>query len=154
MASKKIVAIVAVVVIVFVALMLIPTNKDVEARYDYEMEITDSFQTSYGYKEMSGAGENFIILTIRIANDSYDDGITTNPYINVWTVVIDGIFYEYSNDTYSYPGYELRKIGVGATLTYHLVFEVPDWATADDIAVEHSWDIGSGPVFELDETLL
>lgn len=156
MASKKVLAIVAAIfVVVIVALLIMPGgDRDSEARYDYHLELADSFETSYGFTEKPGADEIYAILTICIANDSYDKGITTNPLTNVWQLDIGSILYDYSMDSYSYPGYELRTIAVGGTLTYHLVYEIPEGTTLEEIIVKHTWDIGAGPVFEFDDTLI
>lgn len=158
MVSKKTIVVIAVIVVVIAIIAIAASggdDKPADARYDYTLEVTDSFIGDDGEVVTAPSGNDFAILTIAIANDHYDSGITTNDMINRWTVTVDGIEYSSSVWGFDHPLYVLGSITEGSEVTYALVFQVPDGTVAEDVTVGHEWvDFGSGPKFERDDSLL
>lgn len=159
MNAKAIVAIIAVIAIIGVAFVAMGAGNDTtyspDARYNYEIKITDSYADDLGYVDQAGEGKTFVIATVTVANDHYGDGISTNFFILDWVVDMTyGVKYSSSGHTICHPGYQDATIGEGSVLSYVVVFEVPKVTTAGDIAgIEPdylAWDV---PTFERDTSL-
>ncbi len=157
MASKKtiILAVVVVIIIAFVAIAIGSSeDKDPEARYDYTMESIDSYIGIFGNTITPDEGKQFILVTVVIANDSYEDGISTNPYILEWIITANGIEYNYMNMEANYPTEDTVTVKIGGSTEYSNVFEIPAEISIEDISFKLHWDIGTGPEFIQDDTLL
>lgn len=77
---KVAVAIVAVVVIVAVIAAVGSGDDSPEVRYDYEIEVADSFTSSSGYEETPSSGNQYVIFTWTVVNDFYRDVSTRTVY--------------------------------------------------------------------------
>ena len=159
MVSKKAIIGIAVIVVIVVAVIAIAgssSNDDSpEVRYDYDVTVADSFATDYGMIVIPDAGNAFVILDVTIANDSYEDGITTNPLTFMWDVSVNGITYSTDSNMFSHPGYQLIEIGQGATGTCTYVYQVPAGTTADQVTVsyEYAWTLDQ-PRLQHDDSLM
>lgn len=158
MVSKKaIIAIVVVVVVVIIAAVAIgggSDDKPADVRYDYTMELSDGFNEDEILPSHPDEGMQFVILHYTLANDSVEDGISTNPLIFEWTATIDGLTYDLDMmDTAAHPDESTVEIGVGAQATSVVVIEIPDTATLDDITI--SLDVAFADfTYEQDDSLL
>lgn len=160
MVSKKvIIGIVAVLVVVVIAAAVIGGGDDSpEARYNYKVELADSFQwtgeSGTVYNEKPDAGMQYAILTYTVYNDSYSDAISTNSIIWVWKIVADNIEYSDNIDTFSHPGYKLVEVQKGGHATQVLVYQIPASLTESDIKVtqDYTWTFDP-PKLKLDETI-
>lgn len=159
MASKKaiigIIVVVVLAVIIAIALAGSSSEEEAEVRYDYSAEIVDSFQSASGYTYTPSAGMEYVILHVAVANDSYEDGFSTNSLIFVWKATIDGISYDTALDMYSLPNYKLITIEAGGSATFDYLFEVPEGTALEDITFtyEYQWTFDP-PVMEWDDSLL
>lgn len=153
MVSKKviigIIAVVAVVVIVAAAFAG-SSSAPADGRYDYKVELADSFTSSTGYVEHPGAGMQYAILTYKVIND-HASNISTNPLTWDWTLKAKNLSYSMNFDTYSHPGYKLVDVNEGGEATQVIVFEVPQDVTISDISME--WKYFLGPKLERDTSI-
>ena len=134
--AVKILVPVAVIAIVGIAFFSVITSPE-ECRYDYEVELTDSFVGYNGVVEKAGDGKQYAIIHITAANDGVVGGISLNPYTWVWQIVADGIIYTHCLDHYSHPehGESSMAIDMGSTGSYVVVLEVPKTLTMNDMEV-------------------
>lgn len=150
---KVAVAIVAVVVIVAVIAAVGSGDDSPEVRYDYELEVADSFTSSSGYEETPSSGNQYVIVTWTVANDSYGDGFHTNDLFFQAKVVAGGVAYGTSIDMYTHPGYLLGDILEGEKATFVYVYEVPAGIPAEDLDVQVHYADFDPPSMERDMSL-
>lgn len=133
---------VVVIVIVLMAVVTVAASSDddkTEVRYNYKVELADSFVTSSGYTETADAGKQYVIVTWTVANDSYDDGFSTNDLIFVTYVTANGLQYRTTADNYLHPGYKLETITEGHEDTFVCVYEIPSTVQLSDIEVSYDY---------------
>ena len=145
---------IAVILIVTVKVAMDQSDSVVcEGRYNYSSEVSPSFVSASGYTVEADEGEEFLILSIVIANDG-DRVIHTNPLLTVWTVSSGGADYSYSDESYIHPGYRLADVQKGGTATSVLVFEVPRGLEASDFEIHAELKVvGGKAVFVRDPSL-
>ncbi len=129
------------------------TESDVQVRFNYTIELVDSFKDG-SLTEKPSSGNQFAILTFTVANDSYSDGFTTNMLIFDVDLEVGGTTYSTSFYSYMHPGYLLTTIAVGETATFTYVYEVPSGTAVSDIEVvmDYIWTFDP-PVMGLDLSL-
>ena len=161
MVSKKVI-IGAVVVIAIIAIAAVAmgggsSEQKADARYNYSAELVNSFDTnvSTGSVQTAPEGSQYLLVKVKVANDSWSNGVTTNDIIWAWKVTTSsGVSYSSSVVGYLHPAYQLitvEKGGVGTTIH---VFEIPDTLTLSDLTITQTYDdIGSDPKMERDEGL-
>ena len=132
---KVAVAIVAVVVIVAVIAAVGSGDDSPEVRYDYGIEVADSFTSSSGYEETPSSGNQYVIVTWTVANDSYGDGFHTNDLFFQAKVVAGGVAYGTSIDMYTHPGYLLGDILEGERAMFVYVYEVPAGTLCQELSI-------------------
>lgn len=151
MVSKKViiaVAVVAIVVIVAVAAAAGGGSKDPDARYNYDLELSDR---AGGFS--ADAGMQFVIVRFTVANDSDYEVGTRDCLIRV---VYDGIVYDDSDFSgYTMPEYQNVKVTKGASASSVWVYEIPSSATLGDLTtkMDNSYDGFHAIVFEKDGSL-
>ncbi|MDO5854062.1 MAG: hypothetical protein Q4Q62_08555 [Thermoplasmata archaeon] len=157
--QKKTKIIVGAVVVLAVIVLLAAAasgggSSKAEVRYNYSIEVTDSFTTDSGYTASSGTGSDFAIVTWTVANDSYSDGFSTNSLTFDADLTVNGLTYGTSAYMYSHPGYLLATIEQGHSASFVYVYEVPDGTAVSDIEVsfEYTWTFDP-PKMERDESL-
>lgn len=157
MVSKKVIlALVAVVVIIGIAAIAIGgSDKTPDARYNYELSLTDSFTSiSSGSLYEADEGKQYLVVKYMVYNDSYKDGISTNDWIWVWKATAGGLTYSCTLDEALYPGHQTVTVAEGGHGGSVELFEIPDDITLDDITIsqEYTWT-NNPPVFQLDTTI-
>lgn len=131
---------VVVIVIVLIAIVAVASSDDeTEVRYNYKVELADSFVTNSGYTETADAGKQYAIVTWTVANDSYDDGFSTNDLTFVTYVTVNGIQYRTTFENVSHPGYKLETITAGHQDSFVCVYEIPSTAKLSDIEVTYDY---------------
>lgn len=144
MLSKKALAGIAVVaVILLVAAFAFSGSDGPDARYDYEVELTDTFVNENGFIERPTDGMQWAILSYTVTNDGYYPYVSTNPMTWEWELTVHGITYTYSMDTYSHPGYVLSEVDNGETGSQTLVYSIPSSVVLSDITISQEYIIGS-----------
>lgn len=160
MKAKILILLTLAAIITIGAVALITNNggdSPADVRYNYDLEVVDSYTDSYGDLVEANAGTTFVIATVTVANDHYEDGIKTNWITLNWTIkTSSGIDYDSCADTIFHPDYQDVTINAGSVLTYAVVFEVPDSNLESDILelVPDYLTLEDMPTFELDSTLL
>lgn len=141
--TKILVPVVALVAIGGFCLFVI--GADEELRYDYELELTDSFIGYNGDIIKADEGKQFAIVHVTGYNKSVAGGATENPYIWEWNLVADGITYTYDMKHYRHPdhGEDSREIPMGETGSFVVVFQVIKTLSADDITVKTAYTLGN-----------
>ena len=160
MVSKKVI-IGAVVVIAIIAIAAVAvgggsSEQRADVRYNYTTELVDSFDTTVsGSVQKAPEGSQYLLVKVKVANDSWSNGVTTNDIIWEWKVTTSsGVSYSSSVVGYLHPAYQLitvEKGGVGMPIH---VFEIPDPLALSDLTITQTYDdIGSDPKMERDEGL-
>jgi len=152
--AKKIVAIIAIILLVVVPTAsyiqnrtFIPTydtsQQTAQLHYDATIRYTERYADTIGYSEPL-KGYTYLILTFDISNN-IDRDFSTNP--NSFKVTINNIVYDYDSATFSLED-QLRSVDVqkGGRITGSLAFEVPQGATEYTITYDpflsfHTWNI-------------
>lgn len=141
MSNAKLLGIIAVVVIVVAAVAVFTLSNDSDdspqIRYDYDFETTDRIETSPGHYEYPSTGQ-YLILHLTVANDSYENGFSTNPISSIWRVTINGERYNPSIDSADLDNYRLTTILPGNTISYSLAYEIPNHRVSN-IQVSLGW---------------
>ena len=150
---KVAVAIVAVVVIVAVIAAAGSGDDSPEVRYDYELEVADSFTSSSGYVVTPSEGNQYAIVTWTVANDSYGDGFHTNDLFFQAKVVAGGVAYSTTVDMYTHPGYLLGDILEGEKATFVYVYEIPAGIPTENLDVQVKYVDFDPPSMERDTSL-
>lgn len=145
---------VLIVAILIVALVMDGGEKPADVRYDYDVEVVDSFMTGSGYEQESSPGEDYAIVTWVVVNDHYEDGFDTNILTFSTSVVVNGLSYTTTVDTYSHPDYKLVTVLEGGSATFAYVYDVPEGTDPSDVEVqyEYIWTFDP-PTMERDPTL-
>ena len=158
MVSKKVIigAVVVVAIIVIAAVALGGGSEKTEARYNYELSLTDSFtSTASGAIQEADEGKQYLVLTYTVYNDSYKDGISTNDWIWVWKATANGITYSCTLDEALYPGHQTVTVAEGGHGGSVELFEIPSTVTLDDISISQSYIwTNDPPVLQLDESII
>lgn len=138
--TKILVPIVAIIAVGGLCLFVL--GADEECRYDYEVELTDSFVGYNGIIEKPGAGKQYAIVHVTAANDSVAGGASTNPYIWEWTIEADGITYTHTLDHYGHPehGEADKEIAMGDTGSFVVVFEIDKTLSKADLDVNTKYN--------------
>lgn len=148
----------AIITIGAVALIMNDGEEDpADVRYNYDLEVVDSYTDSYGDLVEANTGKTFVIATVTVANDHYKGGISTNWITMNWIIkTSSGIDYDSCADSIFHPDYQDVTINKGSVLTYAVMFEVPDSIHESDILefVPDYLTLEDMPTFELDSTLL
>lgn len=153
MLTKKALAGIAVVaVIALVAVFAFSGSDGPDARYNYDIELTDTFINDNGFIERPTDGMQWAILTYTVTNDGYYSDVSTNPMTWEWELMAGGITYTYTMDTYSHPGYVLSEVDKGETGSQTLVYSIPSSVILSDITVSQEYTIGS-PDLVRDDTV-
>lgn len=155
MASKKIIIGVVVVVIVVVAVFAMAgsSTSEPDARYDYTATLSDSIPGDV--LDVPDEGYQFLLIDFILANDGWENGISTNLMYCNWSAFIDGLTYSDSSWlSVSHPDYHLVDIGVGSMAYSGAVIEIPDDATLDDIEITFEYVDFLGPNFVRDDSLM
>lgn len=137
--GKIVLAVIVVIAVVAIAAAASSGSDDgPEVRYNYSVQVTDSFGDG-PFPETPSEGHEFAVVTFTFANDSYEDGFSTNPLMFVVDVVVDGLSYSTSYHMMSHPGYQLVDIMPGGTASCSYVFEIPSGTSAEDVEVQ--WEV-------------
>lgn len=153
MLTKKVLAGIAVVaVIALVAVFAFSGSDGPDARYNYDIELTDTFVNDNGFIERPTDGMQWALLTYTVTNDGYYSDVSTNPMTWEWDLSVNGITYTYTMDTYSHPGYVLSEVEKGETGSQTLVYSIPSSVILSDITVSQEYTIGS-PDLVRDDTV-
>ena len=126
-------------------------------RYDYTFEITDHYTDNLGYIDEADEGKTFVISSIKLTNDHYSDGLSTNYFTMDWDLkTTHGVNYSSSGNTIYHPGYQDVTVQEGSSITYTVVFEVPMDIVADDVKelTPSYLTLFDGPSFERDDSLI
>ncbi len=160
MVSKKvIIGVVVVIAIIAVAAVAMgggSSEQKADVRYNYTTELVDSFDTTVsGSVQTAPEGSQYLLVKVKVANDSWSNGVTTNDIIWAWkATTTSGVSYSSSVVGYLHPAYQLitvEKGGVGTTIH---VFEIPDTLALSDLTITQTYDdIGSDPRMERDESI-
>lgn len=161
MVSKKViigaVVVIAIIAIAAAAMSGGSSDKQADARYNYTTELVDSFGTniSTGSVQTAPEGSQYFLVKVKVANDSWSNGISTNDLIWSWKATTSaGVSYSPSVVGYLHPDYQLITVEKGGVGTTIYVFEVPSTLTLSDLTITQSYDdIGSDPKMELDTSL-
>lgn len=103
-----------IIAIVVIAAAIGPgSDESPEVRYDYGIEVADSFVGDDEYEVDAPSGSAFAIVTWRVANDGYADGFSTNDLIFQTEAVVDGVAHGTSFRGTAHPGYLLGEITEG-----------------------------------------
>ena len=156
MSNAKLFGIIIVVMIVIASVAVFTLSNDdddsPQIRYDYDFETTGSIQTSPGHYEYPSTGQ-YLILHLTVANDSYEDGFSTNPISSIWRVTINGERYNPSIDSADLDDYRLTTILPGTTISYSLAYEIPT-NRVSNIQVSLGWgSFSPEPSIEYDPSL-
>lgn len=161
MVSKKVI-IGAVVVIAIIAIAAVAvgggsSDKQADARFNYSAELVNSFDTniSSGSVQTAPEGSQYLLVKVKVANDSWSNGISTNDLIWSWKATTStGVSYTPSVVGYLHPGYQLITVEKGGVGTTIYIFEIPSTLTLSDLTITQSYDdFGSDPKMERDDTL-
>lgn len=139
-----IVAVVAVVVILALAGGMSSEEKSSESpvTVGYSMQVVDSFATIGGYVTEADAGSQYLILTLRITNNSYSSGFNTNPYINEFTVKCNNIEHKVDMDTWMHPDHkDTVTLRIGGAIDTVLVYSVPTGTDPSDVVIYYYGDV-------------
>ena len=153
MLSKKAlagIAIIAVLAVVVIAASMGSSGPD--ARYNYDIELTDTFVNEEGFIERPIDGMQWAILSYTVTNEGYSPYVSTNPLTWEWTLGVNGLTYTYTSDSYSHPGYDLKEVRMGGTDSQILIFSIPATFGLSDITVSQDYTLG-GDDFERDESI-
>ena len=146
----------AIAIILIVAVKVAMDQGDTvtcEGRYNYDAEVSASFESASGHIVEAEDGEEFLILHTVIANDG-GRVIHTNPLLTVWTATSDGVDYLFSTETYVHPEYRLADVQKGGIVECALVFEVPEGLLASDFDISAELRVvGGKAVFVRDSSL-
>ncbi|MDO5861836.1 MAG: hypothetical protein Q4Q58_03470, partial [Thermoplasmata archaeon] len=111
--TKIIIGVVVVLAVILLAAAAMSGSDKTEVRYNYEIELTDSFTSDSGYEVTSGTSTQFAIVTWTVANDSYSSGFSTNSLTFDVELTVGGLTYSTSAYMFSHPGYVLATIEQG-----------------------------------------
>ena len=141
MVSKK--AIVGIVVVALVAVVAIVaisggSSDTSDARYNYDLELTDTFTTKEGFIDTAPSGMQWGIITYTAVNDRMSE-LSTNPLVWMWKLTANGIEYTDTLYTYDHPGYALKDVPKGETVSQTLVYSISQDLKASDITVSESY---------------
>ncbi len=130
----------AIVMVIVCAVMYFSIPGDVDSgdvRYDYVVELTDSFESTSEYRDVvtAPAGKQFAVVTWTIANDSFKDGFSTNDLIFQSDVVVDGLIYTPQIIGFEHPGYVSASIAEGHTASFVYVYQIPAGTSVDGVEV-------------------
>lgn len=156
MVSKavKILVPVAIVVVIGAVFMFAMTASE-ECRYDYEVELTDSFVGYNGVIDKAGDGKQYAILHITATNESVAGGVNLNPYTWEWNILAKGITYTHCLDHYDHPqhGEHTMDIDMGSTASFVVVFEIPKDLTLGDLDITQKYSRSTVTMIH-DDTLI
>ena len=157
MVTKK--AVIGIVIVAVVAFMVLAvavgdSNKDPNARYNYDIEFIDSFDSSIGgLPQTPDEGKKFMVLNITIINDDSKDDITTNPFIFEWYAVENGIKHTYLDDESLSPTPSSVEIVKGGQAKMVYCWQIGKDVSVDDITVGFEYPSWHGTVFEHDKSI-
>ncbi len=160
MVSKKVI-IGAVVVIAIIAIAAVAmgggsSEQKADVRYNYTTELVDSFDTTVsGSVQTAPEGSQYLLVKVKVANDSWSNGISTNDLIWSWKATTSaGVSYTPSVVGYLHPDYQLITVEKGGVGTTIYIFEIPSTLTLSDLTITQSYDdFGSDPKMERDDML-
>ncbi len=122
-------------------------------RYDYDVEIVDSFESKSGYVYTADIGTQFVIVTWTVANDSFEDGFSTDDLIFQADVVAGGLSYTPRVIGFDHPGYVSATIVMGHTASFVYVYQIPEGFAVEDIGMEFEYMTVYPPEMIRDEGL-
>ena len=152
--AAAIVVVVIIMVIAAAAALGSGSDDSPEVRYDYSIEVSDSFAEADGGVVNAPAGSTFAIVTWRVANDGYADGFSTNDLIFQTDAVVNGVAHGTSIWGTTHPGHMLGEITEGSTASFVCVYEVPAGTTAQDVTMQMEYVMFDPPTMERDDSLL
>ena len=157
MVSKKAMFLIAVVAVIAVGGFLAfgaAVSED-NARYNYELSFTDSYQSEYSsLVYQAPEGKKYLVLDGVIANDKVTDGFTNNPLLVEWAVELPNhTSLTYLNSEASYPDPDQIRIEKGGKAGMALCWEVDAGLSLDDLKVSVKWDGASIVNFAYDPDL-
>lgn len=157
MVSKKVIigtAVVAVVAIVGILAIGASASED-NARYNYELTLTDSYKDGYiDYTYHAPEGKAFLVLDGVIANDKVSEGFYNNPLNVIWAVEMpDHTSLTYASSKATYPEPKLILVGEGGKAAMALCWEVDAGLNLDDLKVTCEYDGGKIVNFVYDDKL-
>ncbi len=120
-------------------------------RYDYDIEVVDSFETTLGYDYPAPIGKQYAVVTWTVANDSFEDGFSTSDLDFQADVVVDGLAYTPRVIGDLHPGHLDARITTGHQATFVYVYEIPAGTDAEDIDVSFEYVTVYPPVMTRDE---
>ena len=141
MVSKK--AIIGIMVVALVAVIAIVaisggSSDTSDARYNYDLELTDTFTTKEGFIDTAPSGMQWGIITYTAVNDRMSE-LSTNPLTWMWKLTANGIEYTDTLYTFDHPGYALKDVSKGETVSQTLVYSIPQDLKASDITVTEAY---------------
>lgn len=160
MVSKKViigaVVVVAIIAIAAVAMGSSDDDKAADVRYNYSAELVKSFTTSVSGAEPETApeGKQYLIVSYKAFNDSWDAGVSTNDIMWQWKATVNGISYSDSVVGYLHPGHQLIKIEKGGNGGSVVIFEIPDTIAMSDIEISQKYVDFKVPKIERDTTIV
>lgn len=154
--AKLLGLIIVVIIVVAVAAFALSDNNDNDSpqiRYNYDIETASSIETSPGHYERPSTGQ-YLILHLTVANDSYEDGFSTNPISSIWRVTVNGERYNPSIDSADLDDYRLTTILPGTVVSYSLAYEIPAGISVSNAQVSLGWgSFSPEPSIEYDPSL-
>ena len=127
--------------------------------WNYQISKTiNSFSTTYGYTTVAGSGKTFVIADVVEMNKNRSDGHTPS-YNHFKLKCTNNTSYSASYQTSSYStessGLSNIALGVGASKTYPVLFEIPTNSTVDyvyyDTSSLYSYTVGYDPTLALED---
>ncbi len=151
--KKMIIGIVTLVILVSAAVYTnFGAGVDSGARYNYELDLSDTFVSKEGHIERPEDGMQWAILSYAVTNDDYRPCVSTNRQVWEWRLMVDGQTYPSTNDSYDHPGYVIRDVYRGETNYQTLVFSIPASVSLSDITVSQNYTIRNNG-FEKDDSI-
>lgn len=140
MVSKKVkigaLVVLALVVIGGIALFSGGGDDKNVARYNYDITLSEDTIGSGFLSTSPESGFQFAIVKYTMVNESFENGVSTNPFTMTWTVTANGVSYNHKSAVMYHPDYkETVTIEVGGTHSSVVLFEVPLDVEVDDITV-------------------
>lgn len=147
---------VVVIILAFIAIAAIggSSEKDPNARYNYEITFADTYNSSFSdLPQTPDEGKKFMILDIVIFNDDSKEVITTNPFIFEWHAVENGLRHTYLDDESLYPTPSSIEIVKGGHASMAYCWQVDKDTTVEDVTIGYEYPSYKGTVFVRDTTI-
>lgn len=102
-----------------------PDPKDHDVTYNYEFSEVYGFIANHGSSYSPDPGNKYVVASITLRNNSYNNGIDTYAYR--FNLELNGITYESDFSNYFHPeSKDIVNLNPGAQASYIIVYQVPD----------------------------